>query len=172
MWPLKYAPQWPQHSLVRFGEDPPGSSIWKTTHENRGMVQKHSFWEVRNGQNARFLSEALNQEPAISCGEDTPLLRSFLHNNAMAKVAEFWDHNIADQRVRRWKGKRWWQDKALGEDLDNFLDELSKKIFSLSAEPDKLRWGYSTSGNFNPKEAIGLLTETLDVIPEAKWIKI
>ena len=90
----------------------------------------------------------------------------------MAKVAEFWDHKIADQRVGRWKGKQWWQDKAPEEDLDNFLDELSKKIFSLSAEANKIRWGYSTSGNFNPKEAIGLLTETLNVCPEAKWIKI
>ena len=62
--------------------------------------------------------------------------------------------------------------KHQGKTWDNFLDELSKKIFSLSAEPDKIRWGYSTSGNFNPKEAIGLLTETLNVILEAKWIKI
>ena len=135
-------------------------------------MKKHSFWEVRNDQNARFSSEALNQEPDISCGEDTPLLHSFLHNNAMAKVENFLDHNTAEQRVRIWKGKRWQQDKAPGEDLDNFLDELSKKSFSLSAEPDNLRWGYSTSRNFNPKEAIILLTETLNVIPKAKWIKI
>ena len=60
------------------------------------MVQKHNFWEVRNGQIARFSSEALNQEPTIACGEDTPLLRSFLHNNPMAKVAEFWDNNNSD----------------------------------------------------------------------------
>ena len=106
------------------------------------------------------------------CGDDTPLLCSFLQNNAMANVAEFWDHNIVDQRFRRWKAKRRWQDKAPGEDLDNFLAELSKKIFPLSAEPDKIRWGYSTSGNYNPKEAIGLLMETRNAIPEAKWNKI
>ena len=114
----------------------------------------------------------MNQEPTISCGEYTPLSCSFLQNNAMTNVAEFWDHNNVDQRFRRWKAKKWWQDKALGEDLDNFLVELSEKIFPLSDELDKLRWGYSTSGNYNPKEAIGLLTKTHIAIPKAKWNKI
>ena len=93
----------------------------------------------------RFSSEALNQEPAITCGEDTPLLRSFLQNNSMVKVAEFWDNNNANQRVRRWKGKRWWQDKAPGEDIENFLSELYKKRFSKNEDPNKIRWGYVTS---------------------------
>ena len=52
LWHLKYAPQWPKQSLICFGENLPGSSIWKTAQENRGLVQKHSFWEVRNGQMA------------------------------------------------------------------------------------------------------------------------
>ena len=90
----------------------------------------------------------------------------------MANVAKFWDNNNSDQRVKRWKGKRWWQDKAPGEDIENFIAEISKKRFSKSEEPDKLRWGYSNTGNFNPKEALGLLTETIHISPEAKWIKI
>ena len=158
LWHLKCVPQWPHNSLVRFDEDIPGSTIWKTAQENRDLVQKHSFWEVRNGQMARFSSESLKKEPTISCGEDTPLLRSFLHNNPMAKVAEFWDNNNLDQRVRRWKAKQWWQDKEPGEEIKNFIAELSKKRFSKSEDPDKLRWGYSPFGNFNPKEALGLLT--------------
>ena len=46
---LKYAPLWPKQSLVHFGENLPGSSIWKAVQENRGLVQKHKFWEVRGG---------------------------------------------------------------------------------------------------------------------------
>ena len=117
LWHPKYEPQWPQHSLVRFKENLPGSSIWKIAQENRGLVQKHSFWEVRNGQHARFASEALNQEPTISCGEDTPLLRTFLQNNSLEKVAEFWDNGNEDQMFKRWKERSWWQDKASGEDI-------------------------------------------------------
>ena len=59
LWHLKYAPQWKKRSLVRFEENLPGSSIWKTAQENRALVQKHSFWEVRNGKNDRFASESL-----------------------------------------------------------------------------------------------------------------
>ena len=29
LWHLKYAPLWPKQSLVRYGENLPGSSIWK-----------------------------------------------------------------------------------------------------------------------------------------------
>ena len=78
LWHLKYAPQWPKQSLVRFRENLPGSSIWKIAQENKGLVQKHSFWEVRNGQNARFASEALNHEPLISYGDGSLLLHTFL----------------------------------------------------------------------------------------------
>ena len=85
---------------------------------------------------------------------------------------EFWDNNNSDQRIRRWKDKRWWQDKALGEDIENFIAELSKKRFSKSEDPDKLRWGHSTSGSFNPKEALGLLTKTLHISPKDKCIKL
>ena len=46
LWHLKYVPHWPQQSLVKFGENLPGSSIWKTAQENRGLVKKHSFSEV------------------------------------------------------------------------------------------------------------------------------
>ena len=59
-WHLKCAPQWPKQSLVRFEENIPGSNIRKTAQENKGFVQMHSFWEVHNGQNARFASEDLN----------------------------------------------------------------------------------------------------------------
>ena len=69
----------------------------------------------------------------------------------MVKVAEFWDNDNVDQRFRRWKGKRWWQDKAPGEDIKSFLSELYKKWFSKNEAPDKLRWGYTISGKFNPK---------------------
>ena len=118
LWHMKYVPQWPQQSLVRFGENLPGSNIWKTAQENRGLVQKHSFWEVWNGKNARFAHEALNQEPTISCGEDTPLLCTFLQNNSLEKVVEFWDNCNEDELFQRWKERSWCQAKAPEEDME------------------------------------------------------
>ena len=64
--------------------------------------------------------------------------------------------------------KRWRQDKAPGEDIENFLSELYKKRFSKNEDPEKITWGYATSGNFNMKESLGLLTETQNIAPESK----
>ena len=109
LWHLKYASQWPKQSLVCFGENLPWSSIWKAAQENRGLVQKHSFWEVRNGQMAWFASEAWNQEPILSCGDNSPLLRAFLQNQSQGKVAELWDTYNEDQIFMSWKDRIWWK---------------------------------------------------------------
>ena len=90
----------------------------------------------------------------------------------MKKVAEFWDNDNEDQMFRRWKERRWWQDKAPREDIEDFLSELYKKRISKNEDLDKLRWGYTNSGKFNPKEALGLLTVIQNIVPEAKWKKI
>ena len=50
--------------------------------------------------------------------------------------------------------------------------ELYDKRIAKNEDPNKLRWGYDNSGNFNPKEALGLLTGTQNMELEAKWGKI
>ena len=96
------------------------------------------------------------------------MLRTFLQNNPLGKVAKFWETRNEDQLFRRWKERSWWQAKAPGEDIKDFLTELYDKIIAKSEDPDKLRWGYANAGNFNPKEALGLLTWTQNMEPKAK----
>ena len=155
-----------------FGENLPGSSIWKAAQENRGLVQKHSFWEVRDGQSARFVSDAWNQEPVLSYNDDSPLLRSFLQNHSKSKMVEIRDTRNTDRLFRSWKYWNWWQSQSLGEDIEDFIAELHSKRIAKNDDPDKLIWGYTNSGNFNPKEALGLVTWTQNVEPEAKWRKL
>ena len=88
------------------------------------------------------------------------MLRTFLQNNSPEKVAEFWDNGNEDQMFRRWKERSWWQAKSLGEDIKDFLIGLYEKRITKNEDHDKLRWGYTNSGNFNPKEALGFLTGT------------
>ena len=128
--------------MVRFRENLWGSRIWKEAQENRGLVQKHSFWEVRNGQTARFASEALNQELVISCRDDSPLLRTFLQNQSHGKVADIWDTRNEDQLFRTWKERSWWQAQAPREDIEYFVSKLYSKRIAKNKGPDKLRWGY------------------------------
>ena len=96
------------------------------------------------------------------------MLRTFLQNNSLGKVVEFWDNGNEYQMFRRWKERSWWQEKALEEDIEDFLMGLYEKRITKNEDPDKLRWGYANSGNFNPKEALGLLIRTHNLVPEAR----
>ena len=82
------------------------------------------------------------------------------------------DARNEDQLFRMWKERSWWQAKAPKEDIEYFLSELYDKRIAKNEDPDKLRWGYANTGNFNPKEALGLLTRTQDLVPDANWGKI
>ena len=62
LWHAKYAHHWPKQMLIQFGEDLSGSSIYIAAQENRNLIQRHSFWEVRDGSSARFVSKGWNQE--------------------------------------------------------------------------------------------------------------
>ena len=57
----------------------------------------------------------------------------------------------------------------LGENVDDFTAKLNSKKISRNDSLDKLRWGYSNIGNFNPKGALALVTKTHNLEPEAKW---
>ena len=87
-------------------------------------------------------------------------------------MAEFWDNGNEDQMFRRWKERSWWQAKSPREDIEDFLTGLYEKRITKNEDPDKLRWGYTNSSNFNPKEALGLLTGTQNLVPDTKWGKI
>ena len=100
------------------------------------------------------------------------MLCTFLQNQSHGKVVDFWDTGNEDQLFRTWKDQIWWQAQAPGEDIEYFISELYSKIIAKNEGLDKLRWGYTNSGNFNPKEALGLLTGTQNLVPNAKWGKI
>ena len=62
---MKYARDRPKSSLIRFNENPNGSPIWSKAAAGRSIVQKHSFWEIRSGNLAKFWDDAWNQLPIL-----------------------------------------------------------------------------------------------------------
>ena len=62
VWHHKYAHLWPKNQLIRYDRTPPGSHIWTMAQQNRDLVQKHRFWEIRDGQEAFFLRDAWKQK--------------------------------------------------------------------------------------------------------------
>ena len=74
IWHNKYTPQWPKKLLIRFREKFPNSKIWKLDQENISLIQRHSFWEVRDGNNALFNRDSWQQEPCIASEDDIPMI--------------------------------------------------------------------------------------------------
>ena len=86
-----------------------------------------------------------------------PIYFMLFSNQSQGKVEELWDTRNEDQIFRSWKYWSWWKSQAPGEEIEYFISELHSRIIAKTEGLDKLRWGYTNSGNFNPKESLGLL---------------
>jgi len=42
-----------------------GSVIWNSAKQHRNLIQQHSFWEIKNGNTARFWEDSWQQLPKI-----------------------------------------------------------------------------------------------------------
>ena len=73
-------------------------------------------------------------------------------------VVEFWDPRYNEQIFGSWKDKNWWQSQAPGENVEDFMADINSRKITKNDNLDKLKWGYSNTENFNPKEALSLVT--------------
>jgi hypothetical protein len=58
LWKAKYAPNTSNRERIRFPGTRERSSIWNLTWRNKNWIQKHGFWEVRNGKTTRLWEDA------------------------------------------------------------------------------------------------------------------
>ena len=65
IWKEKYVSSWQSTDLIKMSENIKGSSIWNKAWENRGLVQKNSFLEIREGDLALFWEDKWQQEPTL-----------------------------------------------------------------------------------------------------------
>jgi len=49
VWKQKNAQNWQERDHIRMLGLIKGSHIWNLAWENRSIIQKHSFWEIRDG---------------------------------------------------------------------------------------------------------------------------
>lgn len=54
IWKEKYAKTWQDNGHIRMIGVIKGSCIWNKAWDNKGLVQKNSFWEIREGDIAFF----------------------------------------------------------------------------------------------------------------------
>jgi hypothetical protein len=58
LWKQKYAPDIQQSHSIRMQDKTQGTNIWNAAWRNRPLIQEHAFWEINNGQNSRFWTDA------------------------------------------------------------------------------------------------------------------
>eukprot|EP00253_Pinus_taeda_P013966 PITA_13966 len=54
LWTAKYANNLPLEEHIRMSEISKGSVMWNSAIKHKDLIQKHSFWEVKDGCTARF----------------------------------------------------------------------------------------------------------------------
>eukprot|EP00253_Pinus_taeda_P033863 PITA_33863 len=90
LWKQKYANNWQERDHIWMSGHTKGSHIWNSAWENRAMVQKHNFWEIRDGNLAWFLKDNWQQEPNL-CREELANIKNDTENKGLLKVSDFWD---------------------------------------------------------------------------------
>ena len=73
--------------------------MWNKAWENRGVVQKNSFWEIREGDLALFWEEKWKQEPTL-LKEEFLGLKHETDTQGLVKVKDFWEHT---HNTRKWR---------------------------------------------------------------------
>ena len=102
-----------------------GSHIWNNAWENRAIVQKHSFWEIKDGIPAWFCEDNWQQEPNL-CREEIANLKDDTDNKGLLRVSDFWDQTIYKDKWRTWKNLGYSEEtplKAQAEALAVILEQ-------------------------------------------------
>jgi hypothetical protein len=103
IWKSKYAPTMQLDQLIRHNIKIQGSNIWNTAWKNRDMIQKHTFWEICNGDSARFWQDSWQQLKPLQNSEELAPLHFSLNQTPSLKVRDLWKPVDAEHTWRQWK---------------------------------------------------------------------
>jgi ribonuclease HI len=172
LWRRKYAPDVAEKNLIRWNGDNPGSLIWAAAKQNRHLVTRHAFWEIRNGKTTLFWKDSWQQWPILDHEDWAEHISTQATHAGLTKVVDYWQDNPPEDTWRRWHLNRERLNLEAHVELRPWQDEMSKrKIPKLTGE-DILRWGYSPRGTFSIREAYHIKTQS-DPLPTRKvWSKI
>eukprot|EP00253_Pinus_taeda_P002060 PITA_02060 len=167
IWTAKYANNLPLEERVRMTEISKGSSIWNSAITNKDLIQKHSFWEVKNGYLARFWTDSWQQLPCINnIIQDIPNQDPIQQE----KINQFWTTNNTSDH-REWTVASAILPYGAAETQEALAEELKKRRILKEDGPDSLRWGYEEKGTFTSKEAYHILIKG-NYIKDKIWKRI
>jgi hypothetical protein len=146
-WKNKYPPSMQSDQLIRHNVRIQGSNIWNIAWQNKDIIQKHSFWEICNGDSTGFWQDSWQQlKPLNELAELTPLQQA-LNQAPSLKVNDLWKPLEASQTWRQWNTSS--QDLGTPPDLN-----LSSWHYEAGRGKSPLRRGQTSSDGGTPLLAI------------------
>eukprot|EP00253_Pinus_taeda_P029767 PITA_29767 len=167
LWTAKYARNLPLEERIRMTEVSKGSIIWNSAIKHRDLIQKHSFWEVKDGCMARFWEDSWQQLPNLK-----DIIQGIRDQdiNQHDTVNHFWrSHNA--QEHREWKEANHILPSSTEQIQLSLSAELQKRRILKLAGMDTLRLGYEEKGTFTTKEAYRIIIKDI-IIKDKLWDKI
>ena len=123
---------------------------------NRGIIKDHSFWEIREGHDANFLTASWKQLQNIISQIDIHTSWNRPKELGLTKIHHLFREAHVNEKFHEWKTKDWWNQRFPAEDIPKIVEFLQERRMRIQRGPDKLRWGYQSKGLYNIREAYNL----------------
>eukprot|EP00253_Pinus_taeda_P022226 PITA_22226 len=130
-----------------------------------------SFWEIRDGDLALFWEDKWQQKPTLLKDEFLGLKHE-TDNQGLVKVKDFWEHAHNTGKWRTWRKIDGREDRTLNSKAQTLKRMLDQRMILVTGGQDQLRWGNNKEGNFNIKEAKGILLGLESQAPVRIWKKL
>ena len=130
----------PHINLVRMENDPQGSQLWNLAWTNKHLIQKHCFWEIRNGNIALFWHDSWDQKARLDTIENLNEIRISMQHTYTITVQDYWNHqNNSNSPWQRWTTQSRESPTPDYLDLSPFVEELATRRIRIWEGPDILR---------------------------------
>eukprot|EP00253_Pinus_taeda_P011910 PITA_11910 len=125
---------------------------------NRDLVEKHTFWEIRGGEEANFWEDKWHQKEILSTIQGLQQIRDRIGRDR-PHVRDYWKANNPEESWRIWFDLTEWDRELSLDQKEAYKKEFESRKIKARNGRDILLWENSMKGSFTTKEAY-FLTST------------
>ena len=172
IWTQKYSMPTSVEDILRLEEVLRGSTVWDLASQNRDIISRHAFWEIRDGNTAKFWEEAWQQRERLAGLQLLQDTYQRATTEGLHYVNEYWKEERQDETLRIWRNPEEWESNIDPEQRMVFAKEMESRRIKIRTSLDIIWWGSSAKGTFTVKEAYYLTTHQVQEEEEPGWKQI
>eukprot|EP00253_Pinus_taeda_P025949 PITA_25949 len=153
IWTHKYNIPRTTEEILRVEETPKGSSIWNLASQNRSIVNRHAFWEIRGGRNARFWEEGWQQRDKPGNIQTLQNIQQKALREGCKYVKDYWREGVSEGIWRKWRKPEEWMENINQEQQKEYEKEVESRKIKERMEVN-LEWKIIWEGKWWPKIAL------------------